>query len=233
MQTRIFIIFSLLLSSIFCNSPLKPHEVWWEACVDDQISYEYFEWSLGEVNCLSRRVMREHVIEMGYTSILDVPSALCLDYFGFLQENYPIEYLGVDITPKFISFAESKGIPAIQGSIENLPLEDNSFEICYARHILEHLKSYEKAVDELIRVAKKEVLIIFFMIPDNSPNLQLETHDGYLIYHNTYSREELEKYVRRNPKVHCIDWEHFLIDFPRIESILHLYLCSETESEDP
>ena len=51
--------------------------------------------------------------------------------------------------------------PDIFGSVENLPLEDNSFDLVCAFQVLEHLpfKKFEKCLKEISRVSKKNVLI--------------------------------------------------------------------------
>ncbi|MEW7280011.1 class I SAM-dependent methyltransferase [Aquimarina sp. 2201CG1-2-11] len=47
-----------------------------------------------------------------------------------------------------------------QASIENLPFEDNSFDVVFSTHTLEHVIDFEKAVKELKRVTKKTLCVV-------------------------------------------------------------------------
>jgi len=70
---------------------------------------------------------------------------------------------GLDISPKALETVEAL---KIEGRIENLPFEDNSFDIVLCCEVLEHLpfKVYEKALQEIGRVAKKYIII---SVPNN------------------------------------------------------------------
>ncbi len=57
-------------------------------------------------------------------------------------------------TKKFVSKAK-----LIQGSIFNLPFCDNSFDTVVCSETIEHLKNYQTAIKELIRITKKELII--------------------------------------------------------------------------
>lgn len=213
---------ALVFMSIYMTDvhSVEEYELWWEQCLENKVPISTFEGWLGDMNAESRVAMRRHVMQMGYKSILDVPSGLCIDYFGFKQDGMPIAYQGVDITPKLVSLARKQQIPVIVGDIKKLPFQDNQFDVCYARHILEHLDSYEQALNSLIRVAKKEVFITFFIHPEETPVRRAYYDNDYLLYGHTYNKTELEKFIRSNKKVLNIEWE----DVNKEEIILHIYL---------
>jgi ubiquinone/menaquinone biosynthesis C-methylase UbiE len=48
----------------------------------------------------------------------------------------------------------------VQGSMEKLPFKDNSFDIVFSSHTIEHIRNLPKAISELKRVAKKQVIIV-------------------------------------------------------------------------
>ena len=79
------------------------------------------------------------------------------------------------------------------GRAQNLPCQDSSYDIVYARHLLEHLDSYQDAIKEMIRVAKKEVLIVFFSSPEKSFDDKGEAVilNGYSVYQNRYSKPRM------------------------------------------
>lgn len=111
--------------------------------------------------------------------------------------------------------------PVVLGRIQNIPANDSSFDVTYSRHILEHLDSCEQALTELVRVAKKEVIIVFFINPIEGESDEIVTGwaDGYPIYHNRYSKTKIEKFLNLLPKVKKIFWE----DVPGTnESLLHI-----------
>lgn len=58
---------------------------------------------------------------------------------------------------------EWKSLPIIQGSAENLPYEDNSFDVVYSSHVLEHVTSEQQALDEMKRVLKPGGVLIIGM----------------------------------------------------------------------
>lgn len=47
----------------------------------------------------------------------------------------------------------------IHGNVENLPFNNNSFDIVFCSDLLHHLKNPEKAVEEMKRVTKKYIII--------------------------------------------------------------------------
>ncbi len=51
-------------------------------------------------------------------------------------------------------------IKFVAGDIENLPFKDNQFDTVICAHTLEHTKGLRKAVEELRRVAKKQLIIV-------------------------------------------------------------------------
>ncbi len=205
------VLIPLLLSCLFNFLPagMKEHEIWWEKNLDLDIPYSMFAEWLGDEDSPSRRAMRRHVAVCDYQSILDAAAGLGVDYLGFKKEGVNIEYQGLDITPKLVLLAQEKEIPIMLGNIEKLPFPDSFFDICYARHILEHLDYYKTAINQMIRVAREEVLIIFFIPPKEGEEdlISLGLVKDNLLYHNAYSKEKLEKFILSDPKVDHINWE--------------------------
>lgn len=197
---------------------------WWDHCLGNTVSYSTFASWLGDVNSPSRIAVREQVASRGYATLLDLPCGLCIDYLGFLQNNIKISYLGMDFSEKLTRRAQEQKIPALYGSIESIPLASSSIDIVYCRHILEHLPSYEKALAETIRVAKKEVLIVFFIKPTASlvDLIDYAVLDGHGIYHNRYSKEKFEAAVYAQEKVSELVWQEISTQ----ECIAHIYLKS-------
>jgi ubiquinone/menaquinone biosynthesis C-methylase UbiE len=54
-----------------------------------------------------------------------------------------------------------------QGFAENLPFADNSFDVVYSSHVLEHVNDEVKALDEMKRVLKKDGVLVIGMPTSN------------------------------------------------------------------
>jgi ubiquinone/menaquinone biosynthesis C-methylase UbiE len=64
----------------------------------------------------------------------------------------------VDVAFRFITMHFK---PTVLADAHHLPFKDGSFELVKASHLLEHLKNPPKALDEILRVATKEVVLKF------------------------------------------------------------------------
>lgn len=202
-----------------CAASLQPHERWWDTNVDSMMP-QFTQW-FGDMSSLSRIQARRHIKKEQYKTVLDVACSLGTDFWGFQQDGINIAYLGMDVSPKFVELAQSKHIPVIQGNIEDIQCKDSSFEVCYVRHILEHLPYYEKAITELIRIARSEVLIVFFIRPSDSfDSFSVSLDHNSTLYYNCYNTAKLIEFVFNNSKVDSVEWEG--VDGNEI--ILHIYL---------
>lgn len=92
------------------------------------------------------------ILKIGPRSILEIGGG---DKFleNYLKNNTDIEYKNLDI-------AEDLN-PDILGSVDSMPLPDNSFDMVCAFEILEHLpfEKLEKSLKEIYRVSRGDVII--------------------------------------------------------------------------
>lgn len=203
----------------------KPNEIWWEKNLGNLVSFEVFETWLGDMNAPSRVAMRMHLMEKGYKTILDAACGLGIDYLGMQKEGLEIDYKGLDITPKLIAYGQSLHIPVLHASVEKIPFDDSSVEFAYARHLLEHLTTYKTALNEMIRVASKEVGVIFFIRPLLAENDVINSSQNLesLLFNNQYSQIKIEKFLSDHLKVASIQWQ----DINDQEVMLHVYLKND------
>ena len=79
-----------------------------------------------------------------------------------ITKNKKLESYGVDIVDSNIEKARKRGIAVKKCDLQNedLPFEDNSFELVFAGEILEHLSVPENMINEIHRVLKKDGIFI-------------------------------------------------------------------------
>ena len=103
------------------------------------------------------------------------------------------------------------GLDVIQMDLESglAGFEDNSFDIVHSRHVVEHMSTIEKPLDEMIRVATQKVFNSFFIKPTNESehiiSLDNKGTKGE-VYHNKYSRILIKKHLNDNTKVKDFRW---------------------------
>lgn len=174
---------------------------WWRK-EGTKIFEEFNSW-LGGVDIISRTTVRDHIKKAKYKTLLDVACAACIDYKGYEKEGYSFKkYTGFDATEEFLDRAPD-GVDKVVGIIEDMPFKAKSYDVVVARAILEHLDYYEKAVDELIRVAKKEVVIVFYKKPGKKDFI-VPFKEG--MWDNIYDKKKFVKYLKSNKRVASIKW---------------------------
>lgn len=77
-------------------------------------------------------------------------------FLNVLSQRTPYKLTGVDMAENL------PGLKAdyVRGYIEQLPFPDKSFDIVTCTHTIEHIINLKQAIDELKRVARKQVIIV-------------------------------------------------------------------------
>lgn len=189
---------------------MKTHEQWWQKNLPEPESMDTdkmgkaFRYLMKSVNAPSRKFFRQIITDNGYRTMLECAAGLCIDYQGIIENKIKIDYSAIEITPKLVQYNRAKGISIKQASIENIPYENESFELCYGRYILEHLDTYKRALKEMFRVAEKAVVITFFKRPMAKEIIEYMPKEK--LYHNVYSKPEMENFIMQLDKDCLIDW---------------------------
>jgi SAM-dependent methyltransferase len=76
---------------------------------------------------------------------------------NFIAEHTALELTGCDL---YDNVPTLKQASYKKGSIYNLPFEDKSFDVVTCSHTIEHLRDVKPAIDELKRVARKQIIIV-------------------------------------------------------------------------
>jgi ubiquinone/menaquinone biosynthesis C-methylase UbiE len=179
-------------------------QTWWNNNLNNKEKYnEYLGW-LGNSSSPSRVFIRENIKDLGIKTIADFGCGPCVDYVALKDDGYEFEYLGIDSCLHLKETNLSKGIKFLNAPVEKTGLDDNSYELAYSRHVLEHLPTYKNALTEMIRVSNKYVVHIFFIKPGEEENINFWEVEN--LYHNTYSKQDIEIFLMNNKKVKKIEW---------------------------
>ena len=82
-------------------------------------------------------------------------------YLRNLVEDCPAnQYYGVDISREVMKNIDDITLELSEGSLTNIPYQDNSFDLSYTCEALEHAVDIESAVREMSRVTKRDGIII-------------------------------------------------------------------------
>jgi len=86
-------------------------------------------------------------------------------FLSLFKKQQNLEYITADL---------ESPIADVKADICNLPFEDNSFDVIFCNHVLEHIPDDKKAIQELFRVLKKGGFGIFQIPQDLSRETTFE-----------------------------------------------------------
>lgn len=174
-------------------------EKWWECGTKPDFPRRYVKRWKGELilwsNSPVRRIIQKEGVEVD--SVLDVGCASCIDYEYF--KGTGVRYAGVDITEKYVEYAKET-YPEIDvrtgNVVKGVPFGDNAFDMVYLKSVVEHLHpdEWKTAVSEIWRIAKKKILLVFFIPPRNEEPEYIYKEDGF--WNNRLDKRELVLYIK-------------------------------------
>jgi ubiquinone/menaquinone biosynthesis C-methylase UbiE len=156
------------------------------------------------VNNLGRLYLASIISQHGPgTTVLDAACGSCVNYEVFKNHHVQCNYTGLDRTEKLLEEAKRRygnEITFVKGFVQEIPLPEESQDVVILRHILEHLEEgYEIAIKEALRVAKKEVVVVFFLAPHGGPQDQMSEsqpdENGCTYWWNTYSWSKFTQFI--------------------------------------
>jgi len=152
---------------------------WWNKNVESRLD-DFKSW-VGDHNQASKVYCRKYIVEKQYKSMVDCGCGLATDFFALKNDGYSIAYTGIDSCKFIVDTNRSNGIDMVEAELEQpLPIEDNKYDVAYCREVLEHLSYYENAINEFIRIASKEVIIVWFIKPIEEWQWEEEIKDKIL-----------------------------------------------------
>jgi ubiquinone/menaquinone biosynthesis C-methylase UbiE len=167
----------------------------------DHMPKLYLQWrlakQLGEWDSAPRRAIRAEIARVG-GSVLEVAVGPGIEYDGMQKAGMKVDYTGVDVTPAMVELCRKRfpGVTFLEADVKRLPFKDNQFDLVMAKDLLEHLDGYEAALGEMYRVARREVLVYFFL-PLAAGQTVLATHPESGFRYNRYAAADVLGYARR------------------------------------
>jgi glycosyltransferase involved in cell wall biosynthesis len=111
--------------------------------------------------------------------------------------------VGVDISPEKVKRATERNLEAVEGVLESLPFKDKEFDVVFCSHTFEHAADGKKAAQELMRVAKKYIVIVPLEEQTENP-----AHTNHISSHEKlkefFNKIEFEEELNRLEKEYVI-----------------------------
>jgi len=192
-------------------------QTWWNINAAKQ--YNTFSGWVGDSKAQSKEYMANYLKLHKYSSLVDLGCGNATFYDTLKNHNITINYQGVDSCTHFIQLNCARNIPMIESDIRSISsLNNDSIDIAFSRHTMEHQSSYIELLNEMIRICKYEACHIFFIKPAEKEEIKYS--DGLDLYHNKYAKSMIEKTLAEHPKVKEWKW----IDINQSENALHIYM---------
>lgn len=151
---------------------------------------------------MGRRYLASIVGQYDNPTVVDAACGPCVNWEVFKMMGVECQYCGMDRCENFLTYA-SKQYPEINlvnGYVQEMPFADESVDVVVMRHIFEHLQDgYEAAIREGLRVASKELVLVFFLdLSDSEEDNISESkpdENGCTYFWNTYSQPKLMHFL--------------------------------------
>lgn len=119
----------------------------------------------------SIRVIEEYAAIKNGEKVLDAGCGWGRILLGILENHQDLDITAVDLTVDALKtgknvIGENKNknkITWLNGDLQSLDFEDESFDVVYSARVFQHLNSPEKGVSELMRVLKKGGRFVIFL----------------------------------------------------------------------
>ncbi len=135
---------------------------------------------------------------------------------------------GIDAAEGLVSIAKSK-LPDADirvGLFDNLPFDDNSFDVVVSKYAIQTSENVQKALTEFTRVAKPGAIIMYLTV---HPLRQFMEKKGK--FRDYYKQEKIDS-VLFNGDVVVQEYSHTLSDYFNEKALENLRLISVTEGSD-
>lgn len=164
---------------------------WWNKNLEHKI--DAFKSWIGDHTAETKQTAAAYISKKKYKTVLDIACGTASFKKALELAGSKARYTGVDSA----NYWKLKGhdFTLVQNDAEDLKdILDKSFDVVFMRHILEHLPTFQRGLSEALRVAKKEVIVVFFNKPADKEEIRTVFDDG-VVYTNIYSTKDIEKFL--------------------------------------
>ncbi len=174
---------------------MEKKSTWWETNLNTNAGWSELSGWLKESEVKSRDFLFSFIDQNEIKTVLEAGPGIFIDYELFFKNRKDISYECTDITRQIVELGTQKGIPSKLSDIENLDYPDESFDLVYCRHVFEHLPGFKKALSEMIRTSRKSVVVIFWMLNEESEEDIISFEPSLNLFHNKYVPDNIKKYL--------------------------------------
>ena len=137
----------------------KKHLTFWQEDITAEQARKWLDNPLSP----SKNYVAQYIKESkNFESLLDAGAGICSLYKLLKKQGVSVKYTATEITEKFVKIGKLNNLEIYECPIQKMPFSDNSFDIVACIDVMTHQKEFKDSITELVRVAKKEVLISFF-----------------------------------------------------------------------
>lgn len=119
--------------------------------------------------------------------------ALIKYWINKINLQMSIDYKGMDIIPKNVEWCRQQWPQfnfEVNTELHKITQPDKSWDVVYSRHVVDHMRSFEEALDEHCRVAKKLVIIVLWRPLGEGGEHQIKNIvDQGKVYENEYTND--------------------------------------------
>ena len=113
----------------------------------------------GKISCKN---IYDYLKDKKYNNLLDIGCGTGY-LINMLSKDYEAEFVGLDLSPEMVKQATNKNIKNakfIEGKSDELPFEDNTFDVITCSQSFHHYPDTDKAMEEVLRVLKPNGLYV-------------------------------------------------------------------------
>ncbi|MDF1851306.1 MAG: class I SAM-dependent methyltransferase [Verrucomicrobiales bacterium] len=86
------------------------------------------------------------------------------DFLSSVKDNPRFDARGVDYAEAPLAYAQSRGLNAQKGDIQSMGIEDDTFDLVVALHVLEHVHDLNQTLGEIYRILRPGGML-FAIVP--------------------------------------------------------------------
>ena len=140
-------------------------------------------------------------------SFLDYGAGSGTTYEAMKNAGIEVDYTGLDVVKKNADWSNQNFQTdrfKFNPTLHKIDAEDESFDVVFSRHVVDHMDSFERAMDEHKRVAKRLVIVVGWVPFSNQDehgikNIDYRPSGGKLYpdeYTNSYSKKKVDEYLQ-------------------------------------